>query len=341
MATMKDVAERAGVSIATVSRVINNTAYVDPGTRERVDRAMRDIHYQHNITAQLLAKRSGSILGLLTGNLSDPFFARLAKGVEEVARKNGCRLMVCSGEHQAEIEQSGLDFLINQGCEAIVAHITRMSEPDILRYAAHNPGLVLINRYLPGIANKCVWLDNFNASRYATKYLLKNGHKNIAYVSADLMIDDQQHRLEGYLSAMRCAGIKVPPEWIISVPFDEEGGEVAAQILLSSQNEFTAVMTFNNVMAAGMMSLCHKRNIRIPEQLSIIGFDDIALARYLHPALTTIHYPIERMAKRAATLALILKDKGSTSPRANKFSAEFIVRNSVLSLVTKAEIRPI
>lgn len=335
MATMKDVAERAGVSIATVSRIINNTAYVEPATRERVENAMRDVNYQLNPNAKSLAKRSGSMLGLLTGNLSDPFFARLAKGVEEVARINGCRLMVCSGEHHAEIEKSGLEFLINQGCEAIVAHITRMSESDILRYAAHSPGLVLINRYLPGMANRCVWLDNFNASKLATLYLLDNGHKNISYVTADLMIDDKQQRLDGYLSAMANAGIKVPDDWIISVPFDEEGGEVAAQQLLSSPYEFTAVITFNDVMAAGMMSLFHKVNMRLPEQLSIVGFDDIVLARYLHPSLTTIHYPIERMAKRAATLALILQAKGNTSPLVNMFSAELVVRNSVLSLVKK------
>ncbi|MFW5394218.1 substrate-binding domain-containing protein, partial [Yersinia sp. 2544 StPb PI] len=148
----------------------------------------------------------------------------------------------------------------------------------------------------------------------------------------DLMIDDKQQRLDGYLSAMANAGIKVPDDWIISVPFDEEGGEVAAQQLLSSPNEFTAVITFNDVMAAGMMSLFHKVNMRLPEQLSIVGFDDIVLARYLHPSLTTIHYPIERMAKRAATLALILQAKGNTSPLVNMFSAELVVRNSVLSL---------
>ncbi|MBX9485967.1 LacI family DNA-binding transcriptional regulator [Yersinia enterocolitica] len=338
MATMKEVAERAGVSIATVSRIINNTAYVEPATRERVEKAMRDVNYRLNSNANSLAKRSGSILGLLTGNLSDPFFARLAKGVEEVARKNGCKLMVCSGAHQADVEKSGLEFLINQGCEAIVAHITRMSELDILRYAAHSPGLVLVNRYLPGIANRCVWLDNFNASKLATSYLLDNGHRKIAYVTADLLIDDKQQRLDGYLSAMGHAGIKVPADWIISVPFNEEGGEVAAQQLLSNPNEFTAVITFNDVMAAGMMSLFHKVNMRLPEQLSIVGFDDIVLARYLHPSLTTIHYPIERMAKRAAALALILQGKGSMSPLVNMFSAELVVRNSVFSLVKNKPI---
>lgn len=223
MATMKEVAQRAGVSAATVSRVINNTAYVEPVTRERVEKAMREFNYHRNAAALALAKRSGNMLGLLTGNLADPFFSRLARGVEEVTRKEGAKLMVCSGGHQAEREKVGLDFLINQGCEAIVAHVTRMSDADVLRYAAHTPGLVIINRYFPAIANRCVWLDNVSAAQASTEYLLQQGHRRIACVTADLPIDDRKQRLQGYRNAMAQAGIDVPGEWVISVSFDEEG----------------------------------------------------------------------------------------------------------------------
>ncbi|ECI3445127.1 hypothetical protein DMM05_19675 [Salmonella enterica subsp. houtenae] len=117
MATIKDVASLAGVSTATVSRVINQTAWVEPVTRERVEKAMRDLNYRRNAAAIALAKRSGDMLGLLTGNLADPFFARLARGVEDVSRKQQYRLMVCSGGHDEEMEKAGLDFLVNQGCE--------------------------------------------------------------------------------------------------------------------------------------------------------------------------------------------------------------------------------
>ncbi|WP_199063037.1 LacI family DNA-binding transcriptional regulator [Serratia sp. ASV30] len=316
MATMKEVAQRAGVSAATVSRVINNTAYVEPVTRERVEKAMREFNYHRNAAALALAKRSGNMLGLLTGNLADPFFSRLARGVEEVTRKEGAKLMVCSGGHQAEREKAGLDFLINQGCEAIVAHITRMSDADVLRYAAHSPGLVIINRYFPAIANRCVWLDNVSAAQASTEHLLQQGHRRIACVTADLPIDDRKLRLQGYRNAMAQAGIDVPGEWVISVPFDEEGGELAA-------------VTFNDVMAAGMMRALHQRQIPLPQQLSIIGFDDVVLARYLYPALSTMHYPIERMAKRAAKLALLSQQQQGLPPQNNMFSAELVLRDSV------------
>lgn len=123
----------AGVSTATVSRVINQTAWVEPVTRERVEKAMRDLNYRRNAAAIALAKRSGDMLGLLTGNLADPFFARLARGVEDVSRKQQYRLMVCSGGHDEEMEKAGLDFLVNQGCEAIVVHASRLPDKELLR----------------------------------------------------------------------------------------------------------------------------------------------------------------------------------------------------------------
>ncbi|MBD2784005.1 LacI family DNA-binding transcriptional regulator [Xenorhabdus sp. DI] len=332
MATMKDVAHRAGVSTATVSRVINNTAYVEPGTRERVEKAMREFNYHRNSAALALAKRCGNMLGLLTGNLADPFFSLLARGVEKVARQKEAKLMVCSGGHQAELEKSALDFLINQGCEAIVAHVSRMSDTDVLRYAAHTPGLVIINRYFPAIANRCVWLDNVTASQIATHYLLQNGHRRIACVTANLPIDDRKLRLEGYYAAMANAGITVPDDWIISVPFNEEGGEQAAEKLLASGINVTAAVTFNDVMAAGMMRSLHQRKINLPEQLSIVGFDDIITAQYLYPPLTTMHNPVEQMAQRAANLALQLNAKQELPPQMNMFSAELVIRDSVFSI---------
>lgn len=332
MATMRDVAHRAGVSVATVSRVINDTAYVEPGTRERVEKAMREFDYRRNSAALALAKRCGNMLGLLTGNLADPFFSLLARGVEKITRKKEAKLMVCSGGHQAELEKSALNFLINQGCEAIVAHISRMSDAEVLRYAAHTPGLVIINRYIPAIANRCIWLDNVSASQTATNYLLQNGHRKIACVTANLPIDDRKLRLEGYYAAMTNAGITVPSNWIISVPFNEEGGEQAAEKLLNSGINFTAVVTFNDVMAAGMMKYLHRRKINLPEQLSIVGFDDVVTARYLYPTLTTVRNPIEQMAQRAANLALQLSAKKELPPQMNMFSAELVIRDSVFSI---------
>lgn len=212
----------AGVSTATVSRVINQTAWVEPVTRERVEKAMRDLNYRRNAAAIALAKRSGDMLGLLTGNLADPFFARLARGVEDVSRKQQYRLMVCSGGHDEEMEKAGLDFLVNQGCEAIVVHASRLPDKELLRYAAHFPALVVVNRYIAGMANRCIWLENRSAAREATRYLLANGHRRIACVTSDLPIIDRQERLDG-LSIFsiyfgRPCQVSCLPPWFILSP---------------------------------------------------------------------------------------------------------------------------
>lgn len=189
---------------------------------------------------------------------------------------------------------------------------------------------MLINRYLPAIANRCIRLDNANAAQTATKLLIRQGHRRIACVTTDLPIDDRAQRLAGYRQAMAAGGIEVPGSWIISVPFNERGGELAAERVLASDQRFTAAVTFNDVMAAGMMRTCHQRQVQLPEALSIVGFDDIALAKYLHPALTTVHYPIEKMARRAARLALQIHSGSDVAPQNNRFSAELILRDSVV-----------
>lgn len=340
MATIKQVAALARVSTATVSRVLNNSAYVEPATRERVEQAMRTLNYRRDMAAVALAKRSGNMLGLLTGNLADPFFARLARGVEAISRQNGFRLMVCSGSHQSELEQYGLEFLINQGCEAIVAHTTRLSDEQLLRYASHMPALIPINRYLPELAHRSVWLDNRAGTRAAVDHLVAQGHRQIGFITCDLPIADRQSRLEGYQQGMSQYHLEIKPGWVISKPFTEEGGERAAEHLLAECPEVTAVLTFNDVMAAGMMAHLRKCGRRLPEDLSIIGFDDILLARYLYPPLTTLHYPIETMAKRAAELAIARLQQQELGPGRHEFSPSLVIRESVSPLIQAPILRP-
>lgn len=340
MATIREVAALARVSTATVSRVINSSAYVEPATRERVEKAMRTLNYRRDMAAVALAKRSGNMLGLLTGNLADPFFARLARGVETVSRQHGFRLMVCNGSHQCEQEQYGLEFLINQGCEAIVAHTTRLSDELLLRYASHMPALIPINRYLPELAHRSVWLDNRAGTRAAIDHLVTQGHRHIGFITCDLPIADRQLRLEGYQQGMSQYHLEIKPGWVISQPFTEEGGELAAAHLLVECPEVTAVLTFNDVMAAGMMAHLRKCGRRLPEDLSIIGFDDILLARYLYPALTTLHYPIETMAKRAAELAITRLQQQEPGPGRHEFSPSLIIRESVSTLIQAPILRP-
>jgi LacI family transcriptional regulator len=333
MATIRDVAKQAGVSTATVSRVMNHSAYVEPVTIARVEKSMRELGYRRNLSAQAIAARSGNILGLLTGNLADPFFARLARGVEDMARQEGFRLMVCSGGHEAEQEKSGIEFLINQGCEAIVAHATRLTDEQLLRYCATTPAMVVINRHIQQADDRCIWLDNVDAAERATRHLLEQGHRRIACVTTSLPIADRADRLKGYRNALQAYGITPGAGWIISVPFDEAGGELAADMLPGESPGFTAAFTFNDVMAAGIMNTLQRKGVSVPSSLSLVGFDDVIVAKYLSPALTTIHYPVERMAREATSLALRIFQQQDISAVRHCFQAELIIRDSVLPCV--------
>lgn len=332
MATIKDVAQLAGVSTATISRVINRSAYVEPVTLERVEKAIKSLNYRRDARATSLARGTNKTIGLLTGNLADPFFALIAKSVEEVARKNGCQLLVVSGGHNAQREKEGLDFLISQGCEAMVIHSKMLDNATILRYSAQLPAMVLLNRTIPQISNRCVWVDNHLGTMESVKYLLSQGHRKIACITCDLPIEDRRDRLKGYQDCMAQANIKVLPNWIIHQSFSELGGELAGEQLLKQCPEVTAVVTFNDVMAAGLMANLHENNISVPQDISIIGFDDVLLARYLYPRLTTMHNPIDTMSTHAATLALKLKENGYIPPAEHKFEATLVTRQTVSSV---------
>ncbi|KHT63227.1 transcriptional regulator [Photobacterium gaetbulicola] len=331
MATIKDVAQLAGVSTATVSRVINRSAYVEPVTLERVEKAIKSLNYQRDARATALASRSNNTLGLLTGNLADPFFALIAKHVEEVARQHGCQLVVVSGGHNAQREKEGLDFLISQGCEAMVVHSKMLDDSMLLRYSAQLPAMVLLNRTIPQIANRSVWVDNRKGAAESVSYLIAQGHRRIACVTSDLPIEDRTDRLEGYRDAMQQANLVVEPNWIINQNFSEHGGELAGEQLLSQCPEVTAVVTFNDVMAAGLMASLHSHGLHVPNDISIVGFDDVLLARYLYPRLSTMHNPIDEMSSHAATLALKLKATGLNPPSEHQFKATLVERQTVAS----------
>ncbi|MGF1703283.1 LacI family DNA-binding transcriptional regulator [Photobacterium makurazakiensis] len=332
MATIKDVAVLAGVSTATVSRVINQSAYVEPVTLERVQKAIKTLNYQRDARASALASRSNNTLGLLTGNLADPFFALIAKHVEQVAREHNCQLVVVSGGHNAQREKEGLDFLISQGCETMVIHSKMLDDATLLRYSAQLPAMVLLNRTIPQISNRSVWVDNRSGAAESVKYLIEQGHRKIACISSDLPIEDRADRLSGYRDAMADANLPIESGWIINQSFSEQGGELAGQQLLAQCPEVTAVVTFNDVMAAGLMANLHEQGVNVPNDISIIGFDDVLLARYLYPRLTTMHNPIAEMSSHAAKLALQLKKTGYTPPAQHRFDATLVCRQTVSNL---------
>ena len=304
MATIKDIAQAAGVSLATVSRVINDGPKVGKETRKRVKRIMEEMGYRPNANARALVTKRSASLGVVLAELHDPFFAMLAHGVETVTRKNNVQILLSAGSIEQDTERRAIEILCEHRVEAMVVHSKALDDQTLIDFAKQIPGFVLINRYIPEIANRCVWLDNVTGGRLMAEYAIGQGHKSLAVISSQYRIDDPNHRLQGIREAMKAAGIDLPESMIEYASPDQEGGELAMQNLLATGAKFTSVLAYNDAMASGAMTMLQDHGISVPDDVSVVGYDDVLLAKYCRPKLTTLRYPIEMMAAKAAELAL-------------------------------------
>ncbi|NOH79099.1 substrate-binding domain-containing protein [Vibrio sp. RE86] len=329
MATIKDVAKEAGVSIATVSRVINKSPKASKASIESVTNAMSKLGYRPNAAAKALVSQSSSTVGILVGDVSDPFFGTLVKAVDNVAHEHGKHILIGNGYHNAEEERKAIELLINNRCEALVIHSKGLTDEELVGYAKEVKGMVLINRHIPEIADRCISLDNHKGAYLATEYLIRHGHTKIACVASSHAIEDSNQRVEGYLAALRDNNIELPSSYTEYGEPNSDGGEVAMTNLLTKSLEITGVVAYNDYMAAGALSVLDENGFDVPEQVSMMGFDDGLIARYVSPRLTTIRYPIAMMAERAARLALQLAKQETPNHDAAVFTPTLVRRNSV------------
>ncbi|EJE4203778.1 TPA: substrate-binding domain-containing protein [Vibrio parahaemolyticus] len=329
MATIKDVAKEAGVSVATVSRVINKSPKASQASIDSVTKAMSKLGYRPNAAARALVSQSTNTMGVLVGDVSDPFFGTMIKSVDCVAHKNGKHLLIGNGYHSAEDERRALELLINSRCDAMVIHAKALSDEELIGYANEVKGMVLINRHIQQLAGRCVSLDNEKGALIATEYLMRNGHKKIAHIASSHDIEDTHQRLQGYHAALNAHGIELPKSYIEYGEPNSDGGEVAMTHLLTKSLDFTGVFAYNDYMAAGALAVLEENGIRVPEDIALVGFDDGLIARFVHPGLTTIRYPIEMMAERAAKLALALAHDEKIEEETAIFSPTLVRRYSV------------
>ena len=329
MPTIRDVAELACVSVATVSRVINHSPSVSEKTRYSVQRAMEVLNYQPNANAQALAVQNTDTIGVVVTDVTDPFFAILVKSVDKVAEEHQKTILIGIGYHHAEKEREAIDTLLRKRCSCLVVHSKALSDEELRHYLENVPGMVVINRVIAGYENRCVSLDNRQGTYLATEMLIRYGHKHIAYIGSNHGILDETERKEGYLEALEAHNFPIVEQAIVHNSPDFEGGEKAMIDLLSYNSNLTAVVAYNDTMAAGAISVLNENNIKVPKQFSIVGFDDMPIARYLIPKLTTIRYPIDLMANYAAKLALSLVDSSIITPTVVQFNPTLVRRFSV------------
>ncbi|WJV53163.1 HTH-type transcriptional regulator GalR [Pectobacteriaceae bacterium CE90] len=338
MATIKDVAKLAGVSVATVSRVINHSPKASEQARSAVFDAMQQLQYHPNANARALAQQSTETLGLVVSDVSDPFFGSMVKAVEQEAYRTGNFLLIGNGYHIAQKERQAIEQLIRHRCAALVVHAKMLPDEELVQLMQQIPGMVLINRILPGFESRCVALDDRYGAWLATRHLIQQGHRQIGLLCSNHPISDAADRLLGYKDALAESSIPFDEQLVAYGEPDETGGEQTMTELLVRGKPITAVTCYNDPMAAGALSVLSDNSIDVPQDISLIGFDDVLLSRYLRPRLTTIRYPIVTMATQAAQMALALANNTPLPNVINLFHPTLIRRHSVNNLTVAKKI---
>ncbi len=329
--TIVAVSKHAGVSVATVSRVLNNSDAVKPLTREKVLNSMRVLGFRPNGAAQALGGGRSFGVGVMVGDLGSPYFGQMLKSIEEVIRSAGLHVLVCNGGYSSDLESKAHEFLQQRRAEALIVHVELTSDEQLRAWSNDRVPLVVIGRNVPQLAGQCVYLDNEQGGLLATQYLISRGHRHIAHITGPLVPPahiDSRSRLDGYKQALQQHNFPFLEDYIVESDFTEDGGYRSLVKLLGRKLPITAIFVGNDQMAAGAMQALQDSNLRVPEDISVIGYDDLVFSRYLNPRLTTIRQPLNEMGRAAAVLALRALNL-ATELVATRFMPELVIRQSV------------
>lgn len=334
MATIYKVAEYAGVSLSTVSRVLNGRKTVNPELREKVEKAVKDLNYRPSSVARSLATNRTDSIGVLVSELDTPFFGEMMQAIEATLRKASKHVIITVGHNDQEQETDAIEFLISRNCDALIMHSEGMTDAQIVDIGRDRLPISVINRFVEGIdENCCFGLDNKLGGMMATQHLIEKGHQSIAYISGPARKVDAMERLAGHKNALQNANLDIVPDLIYEGNYKEQNGIDGLQQLLSTGKSFTGLVCANDWMASGAMTCARDMGIRLPEDLSIVGFDDIVFAHHVYPKLTTISNPVYKMGEMAAK-SILNRLYGEKNELKTLYSPVLIERDSALDLRT-------
>jgi LacI family transcriptional regulator len=329
VATIREVSRLARVSPATVSRVLNGTTPVADLTRDRVLKAVAALDYKPNAFARGLATNRSGGIGITVNEVSSPYFGAFVAGVEQVVRERGIHLMVSSGYADANNEHASIEFLLERRCDGLVVQVEGLADEELIELVRNGPApVVVFGRSIAEIEDACVVMNNERGGALAADYLLAHGHRRIGHVTGPLSFPDARERLHGYRRALEAAGVDHVERYVVESNFQEEGGARAAARLLDRAPEITAIFFGNDQMAAGGMRTLREAGLDVPNDISVVGFDDVFLAQYLTPSLTTVRQPLVDMGRAAAHL-LLARLENDGREVVHRFDPELIERQSV------------
>ncbi len=334
MPTIDDVAKLAGVSTATVSRVVNKNGNVTGKTGQRVLSAMQELNYYPNKFARGLAAKQADGLGVVIQDFADPYFGMVLRGIEKVAKTHNLQITVASANRSAKDELKAIEFLRQQSYNVIILTTSLLSDEELLKCSDQNLKLINMGHLYSAFQNDCIYLDDIEGGTLATNYLIEQGHSKIAHISFPMFYGALPERSLGYHLALEKAKLSHSDELFIqSADFGQLSALQATQELLKRAKPFTALFASTDIMAMGAHKALRQAGLKIPDDISIVGYDDIDTASFLYPALTTIRQPIQEMGMAAAHLAIsYLKGQIDQEEVVRKFSPQLVIRESVKNL---------
>lgn len=331
MATLRDVAREADVSVSTVSRVFNEPDKVKDDTRIRVQHAVEALDYRPSRVARRLRLENGlaHMLGLVLPDIQNPFFADVARGVEDVAQENGYTVIVNNSDEDLARQKLCLETLRTESVDGVIVPPVREVDSDIEALVASGIPVVCVDRRMKTIAYDTIVSDNVQGAYEAVSHLIAHGHRRIGLIGGIPWLSTSKERRGGYELALAEHGIELNAALIHEGDSRQESGRSMAEQLLNLDDPPTAIFSGNNLMTLGALEAIHLRGRRIPEDISIVAYDDVPWALALNPPLTAVRQPGHEMGRRAAEMLLQRISEPNRSPTLVTLQPKLIVRKSV------------
>jgi len=335
LATIYDVAKKAGVSTATVSRVINGVSYpIREETRKKILEAAQELNYRPNTIAKSLARGRSYTIALLIPNITNNFYTQLAEVIEERLQEKGYNTYLCNTMRSIEKESRYIDGLIARRVDGVIFSPTRVKPEDneinkrnIMELQKNGIAVVAFGSHFEGVNQ--VYINTYNGALEAVRYLVSLGHKRIGFIDG-LTAGTRQSRRRGYLKGLEEAGLPMEPNLIVSGDLEMESGYYCTKKLMEQKNPPTAIIAVNNLMAIGALKAAEEIGRKVPDDLSVIGFDDSLMSEVVKPSLTVIKQPLKAIANEAARL-LIDQLEGEGKIQMVELQPQLIIRESCKS----------
>ena len=331
---MRQIADRAQVSIGTVSHVVNGTARVRSNLRRRVTEAIRTLGFQPSALAQGLRLNRTKILGMIIPDITNPFFPSVVRGAEDLAFRNSYRLVLCNTDNDPSKEDLYIAELKSFRAAGLLVIPAASSDltSELSSGASKSPPVVCIDRCPEGWTGDAVIVANEEGAYQAARHLIQSGHRHLAVITGPALLVNATERLKGFLRALRESSLPIAREFIHEAAFDMRSGFQAAKRLLRMLPRPTAIFACNDLMALGVLHAVHELGLRCPEDVSLVGFDNLEFCEYLSPALSSVYQPGYQVGAAAAGL-LVERIKGlEDAPKRVVLETELKIRNSVMSI---------